>query len=98
TWGNTTGGVDYFSILDLNHFTFVIHGQNSETPYAAGYYRYDGSTEKDILVSFTNEPVKSNSKFSFKLEPHVGLLSGLSFPSTFTVTNEGSSAVYNASF
>ena len=34
TWGSTTGGVDYFSKLDLRHFTFVVHGKDSTKPYA----------------------------------------------------------------
>ena len=33
TWGSTTGGVDYFSKLDLRHFTFVVHGKDSTKPY-----------------------------------------------------------------
>jgi hypothetical protein len=36
TWEKTTGGVDFFSKTDLNHFAFVIHGQNSERPFLEG--------------------------------------------------------------
>lgn len=32
TWEKTTHGIDYFRELDLNHFTFVIHGLNSQDP------------------------------------------------------------------
>ncbi len=27
TWADTTGGIDYFSKLDLRHLTFAIQGQ-----------------------------------------------------------------------
>lgn len=39
TWGNTTGGVDYFNKLDFNHLTFVIHGLESGYPLPAGAYQ-----------------------------------------------------------
>src|SRR5205085_322452 len=26
TWGSTTGGIDYFQVLDLDHFAFAIKG------------------------------------------------------------------------
>ncbi len=32
TWGDTTGGVDYFSKLDFNHFAFVTHGVSDTQP------------------------------------------------------------------
>ena len=32
TWGKTTGGIDYFHDLDLNHFILVIHGRDSLYP------------------------------------------------------------------
>lgn len=51
TWGNTTGGVDYFNILDFDHFTFVIKGLNSSFPIPAGGYKYSGDEQKkDVNV------------------------------------------------
>ncbi len=38
TWGNTTGGIDYFHSLDLNHFALVIHGHNDSLPPPPGSY------------------------------------------------------------
>lgn len=32
TWQNTTGGVDYFSKFDLNHFVLAIRGSSSSEP------------------------------------------------------------------
>ena len=53
TWGNTTGGLDYFSRWDLNHFTFAIHGSDSITPYPAGAYKLASTQGKDVNVAFS---------------------------------------------
>ena len=53
TWGNTTGGVDYFHTLDFDHFAFVIKGMDSKYPVSAGGYKLpEDSTSKDVNVSF----------------------------------------------
>lgn len=52
TWEKTTGGRDYFSRFDLNHFVFAIHGQDPEEPYPAGSYKTGTETKKDIEISF----------------------------------------------
>ena len=56
TWGSTTGGVDFFSKLDLRHFTFVIHGKSDTKPYAPGSYKLGPNPQKDIFVSFGKLP------------------------------------------
>ncbi len=56
TWGSTTGGVDFFNKLDLRHFTFVIHGKDSNKPYAPGSYKLGPNPQKDIFVSFGKLP------------------------------------------
>lgn len=48
TWGNTTGGVDYFHKLDFNHLTFVRHGLEDSYPLPAGSYK---SRPQDRYVS-----------------------------------------------
>ena len=53
TWGNTTGGVDYFYTLDFDHFAFVIKGTNSSYPIPAGGYKISrDSKTKDINIEF----------------------------------------------
>lgn len=54
TWESTTGGVDYFSKLDLNHFTFAVKGISSEQPAPAGSYKYLGQDSHDVKVSLTD--------------------------------------------
>lgn len=52
TWGNTTGGSDYFHTLDFDHFAFTIKGVDSSYPVPAGGYKLKGGeNQKDVLVS-----------------------------------------------
>lgn len=53
TWESTTGGVDYFSQFDLNHFAFAIKGLSSDNPVAAGSYKYDGVESHDVKVTLS---------------------------------------------
>ncbi len=46
TWGKTTHGIDYFNELDLNHFTFTIHGLNSQLP---------PPPNKSVLVTYATD-------------------------------------------
>jgi transglutaminase-like putative cysteine protease len=55
TWGNTTQGIDYFNKLDLNHFTFAIHGQDITDPLPAGAYKTADSNSKDIYIKPVDE-------------------------------------------
>jgi len=58
TWGNTTNGIDYFNILDLNHFTFVIRGTDSTYPVPAGGYKIQNAKNgKDVFVDFMTEEI-----------------------------------------
>lgn len=61
TWEKTTNGIDYFSDLDLNHLTFVIHGISSVYPPPPGSYR-SSLSEKTITTDFATEEIKSDSK------------------------------------
>ena len=54
TWGNTTGGIDYFNKLDLNHLVFAIHGIDSTKPLPAGAYKTFGGGSKDVFVRITD--------------------------------------------
>lgn len=55
TWGNTTSGIDYFDVLDFDHFAFVIKGTDSDYPIPAGGYKlFRNLSDKDVNVSFTD--------------------------------------------
>ncbi|MBU0974493.1 transglutaminase domain-containing protein [Patescibacteria group bacterium] len=51
TWGDTTGGIDYFKQFDLNHIVFSINGISSSLPYPAGAYKIKSEDTKDVEVS-----------------------------------------------
>lgn len=60
TWEKTTNGIDYFDDLDLNHITFVIHGQNSELPLPPGSYK-NPQGEKSVFIDFANTEISSET-------------------------------------
>lgn len=75
TWGNTTGGVDYFTTLDFNHIVFAIHGLSSSQPLPAGFYRENGKEGKDVTVKFIESPGPSTP---------AALIGRIDFPSVVT--------------
>ena len=65
TWGNTTGGIDYFQTLDFDHFAFVIKGIDSKYPVSAGGYKLqENPTTKDVNVKFASNFKDSNPAFT----------------------------------
>ncbi len=68
TWGSTTGGVDYFSRLDLRHFAFVIHGESSTMPYAPGSYKLGPNPQKDVFVNFGELPINRRPELEIVVE------------------------------
>lgn len=93
TWGETSG-TDYFNKLDLKHFTFVIHGQDSRKPYPAGSYKSNTNPQKDVEVSFGQLPQDRSAK----LQVQNTVLSQLPFSNEIIntkITNSGPTAVYN---
>ena len=94
TWGSTTGGVDYFSKLDLRHFTFVVHGKDSIKPYAAGSYKLGANPQKDVFVSFGVLPIERNSKLDITAKPAIWV-PFISNKIDVLISNNGPTAVYN---
>ncbi|HSX40085.1 MAG TPA: transglutaminase domain-containing protein [Candidatus Saccharimonadales bacterium] len=84
TWGNTTGNVDYFHVLDFDHFAFVIKGKDSSYPVPAGGYKFINAADtKDVDVAFgssfpaspANVQISSNlPKVAFSAFPISGSL------------------------
>lgn len=57
TWGNTTGGLDYFNKFDMAHFAFVIHGKNDILPLPPGASLND--KQKRIDITFGEDAPKT---------------------------------------
>ncbi len=90
TWGNTTGGVDYFHVLDFDHLAFVKRGVSSTYPIPAGGYKNTGDeNKKDIAISFSEKDISQSSTIT--LEPYIASSYTAGFPidGTITVINKG---------
>jgi transglutaminase-like putative cysteine protease len=94
TWGNTTGGLDYFSKLDLRHFTFVIHGEDSIKPFPPGSYKLGANPQKDVFVSFGTLPEKRKSDVEIEAQ-EARRLPFIPLKLNVLVKNPGPSAIYN---
>lgn len=89
TWADTTGGVNYFDTLDFNHIVFAIHGQSSEYPYPAGFYRDSSKTGKDIQVHFIEDLEQTKNEIPLAVD--------IQFPNAITggITTAGSIILRN---
>ena len=93
TWGNTTGGVDFFNQTDLNHFAFVTLGQDSAYPIPAGAYKTDDQPAKNVAVNFGHSVLpRPQLQLELKL-PREGL-AGVSLTGKILVKNSGNVALY----
>lgn len=90
TWGNTTGGVDYFYTLDFDHFAFVIKGTSSNYPVPAGGYKItDDPSTKDINIEFGNEFESHAQTFSFSQDFSDNYFSGSRIQGKIIIQNIG---------
>lgn len=55
TFGNTTGGIDFFNKFDMSHFAFVIHGRSDIAPPPPGSFKSESDESKQIFVNLGNE-------------------------------------------
>lgn len=94
TWGNTTGGIDFFNSTDLNHFSFTMLGLDSQYPVPAGAYKHLNQDTKDVHVDFGKplEPLKS-SQISLNLPDNV--VAGIPVKGQIIFSNTGNQALYS---
>lgn len=95
TWGDTTGGVDYFNLLDLNHIVFSINGNSDTLPYPVGSYEKGSTPTKTIDVSFTDSIPSVAPEIVIDVIPKK--LGPLTIPGWYDLTlfNNTGSAWYN---
>lgn len=92
TWGHTTGGIDYFSKLDFNHITFVIHGQESSYPYPAGAYK-KSPNKKDINVKISTQEPKEIQDVKTAILTQAS--SAITTEKVAKITNKGNTSLIN---
>lgn len=98
TWENTTGVIDFFHNMDLNHFVFAIHGLDSEKPLPAGAYKTSSEIKKDIDISFGKyiENPHPDLEFNFNLPKNV--YSEFGTKGIIQIKNTSGVAVYDKNF
>ncbi len=86
TWENTTKGVDYFNVLDFDHFAFVIKGADSDYPIPAGGYKINKEV-KDVQVTATNTFTESKPTVDVSTNFNQKYSGGLPIEGEITITN-----------
>ncbi|MDP3954743.1 MAG: transglutaminase domain-containing protein [bacterium] len=95
TWQDTTGGVDYFSKLDLGHFVFAIHGDSSELPFPAGSYKEAGVLKKDVQINFGTYKEVSSPNIDIEFLLPENLLAEKTEEGKIKITNTSQTAIRN---
>jgi len=94
TWGNTTGGVDYFQTLDFDHFAFVVKGIDSEYPIPGGGYKLSGNiNSKDVHVTFSKTRITPITQFDLSTTIPSKALSSLPVTGDIMVKNTGNTLI-----
>ncbi len=90
TWGNTTGGIDYFSTLDFAHIAFITKGKDSTYPVPAGGYKVSDTSQDVVVNVITAEEFEKKSKSSFSVDFDSQAIAGFSIKGMLTIKNTGS--------
>jgi hypothetical protein len=98
TWANTTGSIDYFHSLDLNHITFAIHGHDPVKPYPAGLYKLPQTDKPDINIKVGDQKPENKIGFSGLIKAPLGSLFGLPGTAILTLSNQGNHTWYQEPF
>ena len=86
TWEDTSG-IDYFSGFDTNHIALAIHGQNSQYPLPAGFYK--SATGKDVRISIAKKPIQEYANIRIDNALPSLIFSGKTYTQKITITNTG---------
>jgi transglutaminase-like putative cysteine protease len=92
TWEKTTGGVDFFHKLDLNHFTLAIHGLSSEYPLAPGI-----GSKKNIEVDFATDLPKVEEDIQVDFDIPEQPIAGIETKGQVIIKNTGNVAFHQLS-
>ena len=96
TWGNTTGGVDYFNTLDFDHIAFDIKGQDSAYPIPAGGYKLSvdkDTKDVDVVIGSAFDPKPPSIKS--EIIANDTYIAGLPITGSIKVSNISSTIIKN---
>jgi len=94
TWGSTTGGVDYFNTLDLDHVAFVVKGESSILPLPAGDYKLANDTvSKDVEINFATDAIDEQPIISLESKFPAVNVAGLPIEGKVAIKNSGSAYI-----
>lgn len=94
TWGNTTGGTDYFSVLDFDHVVFAIKGKEDDYPIPAGGYKFDEiNGGKDVSVTFAKDAKIQPAEIQIDAQFPKTVIAGLPITGKILVSNTGGSSL-----
>lgn len=79
TWENTSGGVDYFNKLDLNHLILAIKGNSSVFP----------STTNQIVVNISSKEFAADSNPEVEILVNENLAAGFPATAEIKILNNG---------
>lgn len=93
TWGQTTGGMDYFHHIDFNRIVFATHGLSSKEPLAAGMYTGEDEA-KNITTQFVDSVPAYPDNYETDLHIKPRALLGLTDTYTISIKNASLHASY----
>ncbi len=96
TWEETSGGVDYFNKLDLNHFVFAIKGLSPLYPSPAGTYKGFKEDTNDVKVNLTDKDFLGKAQLDVAIDTPNPSLSGFPAKLKIRIRNLGN-AVFPSS-
>lgn len=80
TWQKTSGGVDYFNKMDLNHLALAIRGYSSTTP----------DSTNNVSVKFSEEVFNPEPEIELSIDSKHEIFAGLPASLTVIIKNKGS--------
>lgn len=96
TWGETTGGIDYFEKLDFNHFALSVKGLSSELPLPAGAFILNGKSGKNVKVEFALKDWEDEKgEYNIIWDFPKWAMTGFGFDAGIDIKNTGHSAVWD---
>ncbi len=96
TWADTTNGVDYFHVLDFDHFAFIKKGESSSYPIPAGGYKIIGDKEKkDILIAASEIEINTENILQVRSLDTDSYIAGFPIEGSITIFNKGPDVLNN---